>query len=66
VPFFWHIKKQLDNESSTHYLLVMIIKVAAVLESILWRAEKVCVLLRERVALCPDCGRNRYTGGPCK
>jgi hypothetical protein len=44
----------------------MIIKVAAVLESILWRAEKVCVLLRERVALCPDCGRNRYTGGPCK
>jgi hypothetical protein len=21
--------------------------------------------LRERVAVCPDCGRNRYTGAPC-
>jgi len=21
--------------------------------------------LRERCAVCPDCGRNRYTGQPC-
>jgi hypothetical protein len=22
--------------------------------------------MRERVAFCPDCGRNRYDGPPCK
>ena len=22
--------------------------------------------MRQRCAICPDCGRNRYTGKPCK
>lgn len=35
------------------------------LEAALQRLETWAGAMRERVAVCPDCGRNRYTGGPC-
>jgi hypothetical protein len=36
-----------------------------VLESWFERLERYAGSARESVAVCPDCGRNRYTGAPC-
>lgn len=36
------------------------------LDRVLARIAQHIETARERIALCPDCGRNRYTGRPCK
>lgn len=41
------------------YLAAMFERAFAALEY--WAQD-----MRMRAALCPDCGRNRYTGRPCK
>ncbi len=43
----------------------MKIKLYQTLERVFsWIAEH-AETLRERFAICPDCGENRYTGKPC-
>lgn len=44
----------------------MKIKLMQAIEAFLLRLIPYLESLRERVAVCPDCGRNRYTGAPCK
>jgi len=39
--------------------------VFGVLEAALSTLEEFFGDMREAVAICPDCGRNRYTGAPC-
>lgn len=41
------------------------IKIAQCLESLFAAIERWAGAMRERVALCPNCGRNRYTGERC-
>ena len=41
------------------------IKILQALESFFQGLETMAGKMRERVAVCPDCGRNRYTGQPC-
>jgi hypothetical protein len=43
----------------------MRIRILQTVEAILVRLIPSLEGLRERVAVCPDCGRNRYTGTPC-
>ena len=43
----------------------MRIKTLQLLERILGAIIPVLESWREKVAVCPDCGRNRYTGEPC-
>lgn len=43
----------------------MRIKTLQLLETLFERLETACGKMRERCAVCPDCGRNRYTGQPC-
>jgi hypothetical protein len=41
------------------------IQVLQSLETIFALVESWASVLRERCAVCPDCGRNRYSGEPC-
>jgi hypothetical protein len=43
----------------------MRIKIFQTLETILEKLGEWIETLRQRVAVCSDCGRNRYTGQPC-
>ena len=43
----------------------MKIKLFQFLEGVLARLGKHIETARQKVAVCPDCGRNRYTGPPC-
>jgi hypothetical protein len=43
----------------------MRIRILQTIEAILARLIPSLEALRERVAVCPACGRNRYTGAPC-
>ena len=43
----------------------MRIKVLQALESFFQSVETLAGKMREACAVCPDCGRNRYTGQPC-
>ena len=36
-----------------------------IIENLLTRIIPRLQSWRERVAICPDCGQNRYTGEPC-
>lgn len=42
------------------------LRTAALLERLFAWLESWADTMRERVALCPECGRNRYTGKPRK
>jgi len=35
------------------------------LERVFAHLEDVASTMRERVAICPHCGQNRYSGPPC-
>lgn len=41
------------------------IKTLQLLESLFGWIEQLAGRARERCAVCPDCGRNRYTDKPC-
>jgi len=43
----------------------MRIRFLQLLESLFESIEHTAGKLREYCAVCPDCGRNRYTGAPC-
>lgn len=40
--------------------------VYTVLEGLFARLGEWAESARQHFAVCPDCGRNRYTGAPCK
>lgn len=41
-------------------------KIASLIERAFRAIGDAAYRMAERVALCPDCGRNRYDGRPCK
>jgi len=44
----------------------MKIKILQLLEALFGRIAEIARDLRERCAICLDCGGNRYTSPPCK
>jgi hypothetical protein len=44
----------------------MKVKVFLLLERLFARLELWAGEMKRRISVCPDCGRNRYTGAPCK
>jgi hypothetical protein len=44
----------------------MRVKALQLLERLFRRIEKAAGSMGDRCAICPDCGRNRNTGKPCK